>query len=161
VISKEMSARASKVSKAGIVIAIVGPDGSGKTTLAHEIVSAFGSSPRAFTSHLGGPVGGTWLTRPLRSVITGLRKVLWIIQGVEPSKDAKNLYPAFQAMLDVCKAIDRKLLTRRCHKQKDAGYIVVTDRYPGRVPGSASGPRKSSRGNSVAARQLHRIEIGI
>jgi hypothetical protein len=91
----------------------------------------------------------------------GVAGAVMIIQGVEPSKDAKNLYPAFQAMLDVCKAIDRKLLTRRCHKQKDAGYIVVTDRYPGRVPGSASGPRKSPRGNSVAARQLHRIEIGI
>lgn len=156
-----MSVRASNDSKAGIVIAIVGPDGSGKTTLAREIVGALGGSPRAFTSHLGGPAGGTWLTRPLRVVIAGVRKGLWMTRRAKHSKEAKQRYPAFQAMLDVCKALDRMLLAYRCHAGRRAGCLVVTDRYPGKTPGSASGPRRYPRGTRTAARQLHRIEIRI
>lgn len=144
----------------GRVIAIVGPDGSGKTTVAQTLVEALSSGSKAGTLHLGGPPNGTRLTRLPRALIIGMRKLLRIAQGGISWEEAKGRYPTIQALLDVCTAIDRNYLARQCHAQKKHGRTIIADRYPGRVPGAASGPRRS-KGSEWMARTLHRLELRI
>src|SRR5690606_25040151 len=90
----------------GAVIAIIGPDGSGKSTLAREMVERLG--PSATSEHLGGPPAGTWLTRHLRALIRAVRKVPRALRRETSLEGVEQRYPTFQAMLDICTALDRR-----------------------------------------------------
>ncbi len=144
----------------GAVIAFVGPDGSGKSTLSHALMDRVRERRPVTSVHLGGPRSGTWLTRWLRVVVQAFRKIPRLVRGERALDGVAGRYPGFQAALDVLTALDRRLLVHRCHRLARSGVVVFTDRYPGREPGSASGPR-SGRGGGGLARALRRAELGL
>ena len=141
--------------RCGTVVSIIGPDGSGKSTLARKVVQEIGV--RATRQHMGGPPDGTFVTRHLRMAIKFVLKLWCRLRRDGSPVDVERRYPTFQAMLDVCTALDRLRMVIRCHALKREGWVVIADRYPGRVPGSANGPQRP-RATTFAASALNRIE---
>lgn len=149
-----------RVPPRGAVIAFVGPDGSGKSTLCRALLDRL-CATRAVTSvHLGGPPRGTWLTRWPRVAVLTMRKLPRLLRGERSLSGVAGRYPGFQAALDLLTAVDRRLLVRRCHRLARSGMVVLTDRYPGSIAGSASGPRSRRQAGGLA-RALRRVELRI
>src|SRR5690606_36214641 len=103
---------------------------------------------------------GTWLTRWPRVFVKALRKIPRCVRGEGSIAGVAARYPTFQAVLDLLTALDRRLLVHRSHRYARRGVIVFTDRYPGRDPGSASGPRSPGGGVGLAT-MLRKWELAI
>lgn len=144
----------------GAVIALVGPDASGKTTLSRALTARFGETRPVASLHLGGPPRGTWLTRWPRVAVEAARKIVRVFHGDRSFTGIAQRYPVFQAALDLLTALDRRMLVRRCHRLAARGTLVFTDRYPGRDRGAASGPRLLRRG-PAPARALRSLELRV
>ena len=70
---------------------------------------------------------------------------------------SKTRYPRLQAGLDLVLAQERLMLARRCQQLARDGVIVMADRYPSAMTGSATGPRPP-RGKSRVSQFLWKIQ---
>ena len=125
----------------GAVIAFIGLDASGKSTLARETRSWLGTVFRVDRHHLGKPPSA-WLT-----LFPNLarRLVAWLAPHLRMSarqgtseggaKRAGLLYRLRMVML----AWDRRALAGRLHCKAANGWIVLCDRYPSAEVGAIDG----------------------
>ena len=136
--------QAKKKRPRGLVIAFVGADATGKSTLisdTHDWLSEVFVVRRA---HAGKPPSH-FLTFPLNC---GLPLVRWMfprhrhaqVTKAEslPSRQVTSVLPALRA---VALAWDRNRLLRKVHRSAASGAIVLCDRYPSEVHGAMDSPR--------------------
>jgi thymidylate kinase len=132
----------------GIVIATVGIDGSGKSTLT-----------AALRDWLRGHVDSEWIyfgsgdgpaSRPrrmlnrLRAALLRRRKPTNGTPGATMQQDdapPSRLSRIYEAVNGLFIARERMANLRRCAAAKRNGLVVVTDRYPQLAPGAMDGPR--------------------
>lgn len=142
----------------GMVIAIVGGDASGKSTLAASLSERLSKHIKVERSHAGlpPPTLPTFIPRLLlpfarsafpRATSTRIETEMYeeSTSEVEPSPQIKGLRRYVFALRSVMLAYERmRLLTRLYRKAALDGRIVVLDRYPCRVPGAPDSPQINS-----------------
>jgi thymidylate kinase len=131
----------------GIVIAFVGPEATGKSTLVKETAEWLGQSFDVITSHLGKPPS-TWLTLLPNLVLPLFRQAAPEYRtsrvednpGVPHSGSVSLLY----ALRSVMVAWDRRALAFKLRRTAANGSIVICDRYPSCVVGAMDSARLSA-----------------
>jgi hypothetical protein len=137
-------ARSRRPASGGAVIALVGPEACGKSTLVAETAGWLGTAFRVRAAHLGKPPS-TWLTllpnlakTVLKRLAPGLRAKVRPAGGAGDGPSRPGLLRAVRAVL---LAWDRAALARRLARQAARGWLVVCDRYPSALVGAADSAR--------------------
>ena len=149
----------------GAVIAFVGSEASGKSTLANEIGSWLGKHYTVDRIHAGKPPG-TLLTRLPNLLVPLMRRLLpssrsTVVEArIASSENPPAISPLF-ALRSVSLAWDRRALLLRAHANAANGRIVLCDRYPSGA-GAIDGPQLArvldSSHHSAWLRWLARLE---
>lgn len=140
------------------VIALVGPEATGKSTIAHELEEWLASMYKVRVVHVGKPPA-TPLTFPVR-ILLPLVKVLFPksrtsrLQGYvtspqssvnsavdEPQQNDISFSKLLNALWSVCIAWDRSHLLATSHKAANNYTMIVCDRYPSYQIGSVDSAR--------------------
>jgi thymidylate kinase len=142
----------------GRVIAVVGGDGAGKSTLVSELGRWLGRDFTVRVVHAGKPPASL-LTAPLNLALRLLRRGRGSRgEGLSPNGSGRKgglLY----ALRAVALAYDRRSLLRRAWQAAAKGDIVLVDRYPTATPGLMDSPRLAERpGDGRLYRCLVRLE---
>lgn len=147
----------------GAVIAFVGPEATGKSTLVAESKRWLGKALAVRTIHAGKPPS-TWLTFPINGLVPLLRKltpefrtnrIAGHIPDTQPKADKRKPKPTQEATTNkgislgkllyairaVAVAWDRRALLLRARRQAAQGEIVICDRYPSEMIGAMDSPR--------------------
>jgi thymidylate kinase len=126
----------------GKIIALVGPQATGKSTIANAIRGWLGQELAVSYIHTGKPPV-TWLTIlpgiliPLaRSILPGQRSI-----NVEIKAEGEDQpeYPLIFVFRKVMQAYDRRALLRKAFKASRNGKIILSDRYPSDRVGAIDG----------------------
>lgn len=133
-----LPARPMQLGSAGLLIAIVGGDGAGKSTAVEDLSRVLGKGFRATTIHLGKP-----RRSPLSAVVKGAMHLAASVRRSSTSSAAAlrtslagsnggPMGPRNVARLvwEVLTARDRYRAFRRARRAASNGAIVVCDRYP-------------------------------
>tara|TARA_Y100000816_G_scaffold292550_1_gene288554 strand:+ start:4594 stop:6027 length:1434 start_codon:yes stop_codon:yes gene_type:complete len=130
-----------KIFVPGIVIAICGLDGTGKSTLVSKLKILFSNHFCTKVIHLGKPKSNIFTY--LINIIIKIYSILKIILPVK--KNPNTLLPKnisiIYAIRSVLLAYDRKVQSNKARSYSENGYIVICDRYPGIQYGKMDSPR--------------------
>lgn len=127
-----------QLASGGAVIAFVGPDASGKSTMVAATSGWLGKVFQVTTGHLGKPPS-TWLTRlPNR---LGRLLLRGPVRPEGPSAGGGQRPGLLYHVRAVLLAWDRRALARALHRQAANGWLVVCDRYPSATVGAMDGAR--------------------
>lgn len=150
----------------GAVVAFVGPEATGKSTLVADSKQWLGSVFATQTIHVGKPPS-TWLTKPFNIIVPLARRLLpstrptrienkRIMEQKSTPKGAKGILYATRAVIT---AYDRRQLLRKAHKAALNGDIVICDRYPAEQVGAMDSPRLVAidKPNSASERIFNRL----
>jgi thymidylate kinase len=131
-------AEAKRLGRAGLLVAIVGGDGSGKSTVVEDLTGWLGKDFRTQSVHLGKPPRS-----PLSAVVKGAMTLAASVKrSPTPSgralrasvavDDGVSMTPRNEARLawEVLTARDRYRAYRRARRAASNGAIVVCDRFP-------------------------------
>lgn len=135
----------------GAMIAIVGADATGKSTLVKETSRWLGKNFIVKVIHTGKPPSSI-LTFPINILLTVVRKVLSSGGGDRFEKGGtgdsnptghkfKGLSSFPYALRSVSLAWDRQRLIRKNRRLAADGKLIVCDRYPSRTIGAMDSPR--------------------
>jgi thymidylate kinase len=146
-----------RLASGGAVIALVGADGSGKSTCARALRGWLGAELWAARAHLG---------RPPRSALTvivgGALKAVRRLDALRDDDAPGGLHAHLELLRYVCTARDRYRLSRQVRRFAAAGGLAVCERYPLRGNRTLVGPsREQGRALSASgdlARWLRRLE---
>lgn len=135
----------------GAVIAIVGPEATGKSTLLAEMRSWLGEHFAVNQIHAGKPKSTLFTFIPnllvpaLRFFLPTYRSSRIETQHAseERIQNSQKVYPLISAIRSVLLAYDRRALLARAFARSSNGGIVLCDRYPSLSPGSPDGPQLS------------------
>jgi thymidylate kinase len=163
------SRRDKALASGGAVIAFVGPEASGKSTLLVEL-SRWLSEDLAVTRLHAGKPPSTVLTALPNLLVPALRRLMpsarsTRIEADHASADGREglkPYPLLFAVRAVLLAYDRRALLLRAFREAANGSIVLCDRYPSQGGGAPDGPQLPSLplppGGSGWRRLLARLE---
>jgi thymidylate kinase len=139
---RTMKKKTKRLGSGGAVIAFVGGDATGKSTLTEESAHWLGQALAVRTVHAGKPPAG-WLTLPLRAalpvargLLPGRRRERTELHGT-PGREPGLL----EAVRAVALAWERCGLLVRARRHAASGEIVICDRYPSEDPGAMDSPR--------------------
>jgi thymidylate kinase len=121
----------------GLVIALLGADGAGKSTCARHLVQWLGTELRTCHAHLGRPPR-TWSTM-LAGLALKLGRALERMRG---SEAPWSVVAHLELLRHLCTARDRYLLFQRLQRFAASGGIAICERYPIRESWSLAGPSK-------------------
>lgn len=112
----------------GITIAIMGTDGSGKSTIVNKISTIFKAKTSTRVIYLGG-------NNKTYSLVTRLCFLIYKALSIfSPFKEkhyfAWVLYSLGIGILEYAKANDREVKVRQGNKLKNKGWIVIFERFP-------------------------------
>ena len=136
----------------GVVIAFVGPEATGKSTLVSNCVNWLGQNFAVRSIHAGKPPS-TWITMPVNVILPLARRLLprlrtTYLEGHKPSNNpthskskAKGLSALVYAIRSVTLAWDRRNLLLNARRLANDGEIVICDRYPSETKGAMDSPR--------------------
>jgi thymidylate kinase len=128
------------------LIAVVGCDGSGKSTVSKELLVLAKDFGPAATAHLGKQQGnsGRWFSRlPL---VGGWfeRLIEKKASGVQSSRDDNKAPELFPAIVMYAFTLRRIRRYRRMMQLREKGLIIIADRYPQLdIPSASDGPDMS------------------
>lgn len=135
-----------------MVIAFVGPEATGKSTLVSESSKWLGQVFSASTIHAGKPPS-TWITAPINLFLPFIRQ-LWPrlrtsrIEGHVSISDQPKISPInsgvsglIYAFRSVSLAWDRRHLLIRARRLAARNEFVICDRYPSETIGAMDSPR--------------------
>lgn len=157
-------------SSGGAVIAFVGPEATGKSTLLAEMRHWLGEHFAVDQIHLGKPKSTVLSLLPnllvpaLRFVLPSYRssRVETQYASKERSEESRAVYPLLFAARSVLLAYDRRALLARAFAQAANGNIVLCDRYPSSSSGAPDSPQLSRypipQGRDPLRSRLARIE---
>jgi len=154
----------------GAVIAFVGPEATGKSTLIAEMSGWLGEHFAVEHIHAGKPKSTlltsipNFLVPALRSLFPSSRSTRLEAQYLyeESSEKPQTSFPLIFAIRSALLAYDRRSLLSRAYSRAANGTIVLCDRYPSSQSGAPDGPQlsqlsSSSNGYSIRHR-LAQIE---
>jgi len=155
----------------GRVIAFVGPDATGKSTLVSECRSWLGGVFDVKIVHAGIPPS-SWRTLPVNITLPLARRILprlrtTQIGGYSPSpgsnKSGSGLGLLIYALRATVLAWDRRRLLENASRRAARGEIVMCDRYPSDNVGAMDSPRLHENGTldgmfSASHNRLARLE---
>lgn len=125
------------------LIAIIGADGSGKSTVCDHIVGWIGRYGPAGRAHLGkqsGNIGRALARLPLMGASMD-RRIRREVDGVNDRIKADLQPRLFPALVMSLFTLRRRLRFKRMLALRKRGLIVITDRYPQvEIPGAYDGP---------------------
>ncbi|MDX1301625.1 hypothetical protein [Photobacterium sp.] len=142
------------------VIALVGPEATGKSTLANEIGAWLGELYSVRVIHAGKPPA-TWSTWPIHALLPLLRKKMPALrtsrieghvmtqeevgrhpaETVKPRKSTQKLGSLIYAIRAVCVAWERRQLLVRSRRAAGSKGFIICDRYPSNKPGGMDSAR--------------------
>jgi energy-coupling factor transporter ATP-binding protein EcfA2 len=139
------------VPRGGVIVAIIGSDGSGKTTIAHALQGWLGSKLDARVVYFGSGVGPASLARwPMKAVLdllhaTGLRRPGGKIASGTSAQDDSPRFSLLERFARVPWALvlaeEKRATLRRVWRARNRGIVLVCDRYPQhQVMGFNDGP---------------------
>jgi thymidylate kinase len=118
----------------GLLIGVIGGDGSGKTTAIEALYNWLSPDFDLVKTHLGKPRWSitTILARGCLKIGRTIGFYPFTNVGDQYSTDPKDLiFPGYPWMLrEVCTAHDRLIAYRKARRYSSNGGIVITDRYP-------------------------------
>lgn len=121
----------------GIVVAVVGPDGLGKSTQVDRLTQLFRWKFGCAKAYVGtGEGGGWWLRKGLQNLVFPHRRQLKAAiqrdgEGTSQRSRAKEgVLAAGLALWGVLIAIERYTVVKRAHRWATRGLIVICDRWP-------------------------------
>jgi thymidylate kinase len=130
----------------GAVIAFVGPEATGKSTLLAEVAHWLGEHFAVYQAHAGKPKS-TLLTFLPSLLIPALR---FLLPSYRPSRietehiapeQSPKVFPLISALRSVFLAYDRRALLTRMFARAANGHIVLCDRYPSLSNGASDSPQ--------------------
>lgn len=135
----------------GAMIAIVGADATGKSTLVKETTGWLGKNFIVKVIHTGKPPSSI-LTFPINILLALVRRIMSLRGGnrfdesgsseSNPSGHKFKGLPSFPyAFRSVSLAWDRQRLIRKTRRLAAAGQLIICDRYPSRTIGAMDSPR--------------------
>jgi thymidylate kinase len=128
----------------GCVIAFVGPDASGKSTMVAQSASWLGKVFPVQTAHLGKPPS-TWLTWLPHLAGGLLGKLMPRMRTFHQRPTQAGAKSSGQGLLYRIRAVllawDRRALARRLARQAQQGWLVICDRYPTACVGAPDSAR--------------------
>lgn len=116
----------------GLIVALVGPKATGKSTLTSEIARYFGRHLDVVRMHVGKPVPtvSTWIVHMLvpiaRRLLPGETSGAYETTARRSERRYSLLFVLRMALL----AHDRRILLRRAQRIAAGGGLVICDRYP-------------------------------
>jgi hypothetical protein len=144
----------------GMVVAIVGSDGSGKSSLVRRLTAEYASKFDTLGLYLGSGDGPASMLRlPLKLVHSAVRSDKETRTAV--GRPRGRLMVVFRAVWALTLAREKRLRLRRAELARARGLLVICDRYPQvQYPGENDGPLLSGWWNSRSPtlRRLARIE---
>ncbi len=136
----------------GIVIAFVGPEATGKSTLVSESKKWLSQAFAVSTVHAGKPPS-SWITAPINMTLPLTRR-LWPrlrtsrLEGHMSDSDREERLPKFTGLSGIIYALrcvslawDRRRLLVKARQLAANGEIVICDRYPSETIGAMDSPR--------------------
>jgi len=156
----------------GAVIAVIGPDASGKSTVVRELGNWFGEELAVFTAHAAKPPA-TALTILPRLVSRSARLARPLLSartaGKAPTAETseqpapQKLGPYYNTGQSLAIAYDRQGLLTRLRRLAADGVLVITDRYPtpwlgGVIDGAQLDPQALSSAGHPGLARLARHE---
>ncbi len=149
----------------GKIIALVGPQATGKSTLASSVQAWLGQELSVQCIHAGKPPSTmlTWLPNNLiplaRKIFTGYATVK-IEKAAEDNK--QHDFPLIFIIRKIILAHDRHRLLRNAYRKSRNGMIFISDRYPsdeiGAIDGATFRDESIKQQRSSLKRFLMRIE---
>lgn len=133
----------------GVVIAFVGPEATGKSTLVAATAAWLDEWVPTRSIHAGKPPP-TALTAPLSQLLPLLRRHAadlrtTRLEQVAASSDSDVPAAGWKALVYAVRAVllawERRALLRRANAAARQGDYVVCDRYPSELPGAMDSPR--------------------
>lgn len=122
----------------GLIVALVGPKASGKSTIAHGLETQLGAHLDVVRIHAGKPPA-TALTLLPRLLIPAAR-VLFSKERTgeyeKPERRGEKRYSLLYVLRMAMLAYERRKLLRRALRNVTAGSVVISDRYPSESPGA-------------------------
>ena len=145
----------------GMVVALIGPDGVGKSSQTAQLTTLLEKKFRCTALYLGSGEGG-WKARRIAKGY--FRK--WRARGRQPNSKAKKPsiefgtnHSVFTGLSGLLSAVERYVSLRRAMRLANSGSIVICDRWPQNLqPGFFDGPLRLHPGASWTVRQLSRLE---
>lgn len=147
----------------GIVVALIGPDGVGKSSQTARLTSLFQQDFKCTAIYLGSGEGG-WELRRLakRHFRTWRARVRRPRTGAKAQKTDKQFgtnHSVFTGLSGLVSALERYVSLRRAIRLAKSGSIVICDRWPQNLqPGFFDGPLRLHPHASWAVRKLSRLE---
>lgn len=116
----------------GVIVALVGPKATGKSTLGHELASRLGKNLDVRRIHAGKPPS-TWLTIVPR-LLTPLARSLFPSERPGEYERLERRRERRYSLLYILRmtilAYERRKLLRQALRAATTGSIVISDRYP-------------------------------
>ena len=147
----------------GVVIAFVGPEATGKSTLLGETSRWLGAHFSVQRLHAGKPkstllsFGPNLVLPALRSLLPGYRSGNVELQynPAEQAGKPKKIFPLIFGIRSALLAYDRRVLLARAYTEAANGNIVLCDRYPSVTEGAPDSPQLSQYTISQKEYPLH------
>jgi thymidylate kinase len=140
----------------GAVVALVGPEATGKSTLVAECARWLGAAITVRTVHAGKPPS-SWLMAPVNLSLPLLRTLLPRLRTTsleghrskvdsnEPNHEFAGLSTVVYSIRAVTLAWDRRRLLLATRRAAADGVVVLCDRYPSETIGTMDSPRLRER----------------
>ena len=122
----------------GIIVALVGPKASGKSTISHMLATRLGLHLDVLRIHAGKPPA-TALTLLPRLLVPAARLLFSKERSGEYEKSERRRekrYSLLYVLRMTLLAYDRRKLLRRALRAATAGSVVISDRYPTETVGA-------------------------
>ena len=122
----------------GLIVALVGPKATGKSTLANELARRLGKHLKVVRIHAGKPPSSllSWLPNRLVPLARKMFPHERLSEYEAPERRARRDYSLFYVARMTLLAYDRRRLLRRALRQAAAGAIVISDRFPTKMTGA-------------------------
>ena len=137
----------------GLVVAVIAPDGMGKTTQVERMSKLFSWKFCCASLYLGtGDGRGWWSRRLLRTLYIGRRSKIRaaLLTDLEAERESRSLKSRVGSFLlsiwGLLTALERHTRVRAARRMADRGFIVFCDRWPQSIqPGFMDGPTRQRR----------------
>lgn len=147
-------ALSNRVAAGGSVVAVVGGDGAGKSTVVHDLYTWLSECFLVRTMHLGKPPRGA--ASLLVRILMRVGRSIGVVRARAPGASGTADRGLLSSVRDALTARDRYRAHVRARRAASHGAIVVCDRYPLPAVEIMDGPRVAEAGTEEQAGRWNR-----